>query len=161
MHKSFISVFSSANKFLMATFFMLAIYLAYDLLFVKQCQEIFMSHGDNAAGDESVVSKEVVANVKDYAYYSTMIAGKQIFAITSNSQENVPSEAAILDDEANNLTLVGIVEGQNMQAVIENKKTEKTSTLNKGDSLAGFTVVEITSKKVILDQNGKKVVFSL
>lgn len=136
---------------------MLAIYLAYDLAFTK----ITLSMGSNAVADEGVAQKEVAADIKDYAYYSNMIAGKQIFAVAANAQEGALAETAVLDDAARNLTLVGIVAGQKMQAVIENKKTEKTSTLNRGDSLEGFTVLEILSNKVILDQNGKKVTLSL
>ena len=138
-------------------FIILAVYLAYDLAFTK----ISLSMGSNVVADEGVARKEIAADVKDYEYYSNMIAGKQIFAVADNAQEGAVAETAVLDDAAKNLILVGILAGQKMQAVIENKKTEKTSTLNQGDRLEGFTVVEILSNKVILNQNGKKVTLSL
>ena len=53
--------------------------------------------------------------------------------------------------------LVGIVAGDNPQAIIEDKKAQKTYYLNKGQSFNGYVVEEILENKVVLDYEGKKI----
>lgn len=61
------------------------------------------------------------------------------------------------DDTAKNLILLGIVEGDEKQVVIEDKKKNKTFFLYKGDSLGEFRVYEIKAGSVTLDYKGEKI----
>lgn len=56
-----------------------------------------------------------------------------------------------------NFTVLGIITGEDNQAVIEDKDAGKTFFLYKGDSIGDYKVFEIKDNAVILDYNGEKV----
>ena len=56
-----------------------------------------------------------------------------------------------------NLTVLGIITGEDNQAVIEDKDAGKTFFLYKGDSIGDYKVFEIKDNAVILDYNGEKI----
>ena len=56
-----------------------------------------------------------------------------------------------------NLSLLGIITGDNNQAVIEDKTLKKTFFLYKGDSIGELKVYEIKNSVVILDYKGEKI----
>ena len=102
------------------------------------------------------VKIEPPSNIKDYSYYSNEISGKQIFGQAASVGESSSAVAAVLDDTADNFVLAGIVAGKSPQAIIQNKKNEKVYYLNKGDSLDGYIVEEISKNGVVLNNGGKK-----
>ena len=53
--------------------------------------------------------------------------------------------------------LLGIITGDEDQAVIEDKSGEKSYFLYKGDSFKDFTVYDIKESRVILDYRGEKI----
>lgn len=55
------------------------------------------------------------------------------------------------------LNLLGIVIGDNNQAIIEDKTLGKTFFLYKGDRIGEFKVEDIKSNRVILDYKGNKI----
>ncbi|MFC1508537.1 hypothetical protein ACFL60_02495 [Candidatus Omnitrophota bacterium] len=57
--------------------------------------------------------------------------------------------------------VLGIIEGENDQAIIEDKETDKTFFLYKGDRFKEFNVFDIKKGRVILDYKGEKVVLSI
>lgn len=56
-----------------------------------------------------------------------------------------------------NLNLLGIITGDNNQAIIEDKSLKKTFFLYKGDSLGELKVYDIKNSAVILDYKGEKI----
>lgn len=56
-----------------------------------------------------------------------------------------------------NLNLLGIITGENTQAVIEDKEKKKTFFLYQGDSFGEFTVYDIKDSEVILDYKDEKI----
>jgi len=58
---------------------------------------------------------------------------------------------------AKDLNLLGIVKGNDDQAIIEDKQSNKTFFLYRGDSIRDFKVLDIKEKKVILDYKGEKI----
>lgn len=67
-------------------------------------------------------------------------------------------EAAVPKKELTiDLNLLGIITGNENQAIIEDKKTNKTYFLYQGDSLEGFKVFSIGGTGVILDYKGEKI----
>lgn len=71
-----------------------------------------------------------------------------------------PSTAA--KDLAVRLTLMGIVDGDPAQAIIEDGQTKKTYFVTAGQPVAEGAVLEtVQSNRVILDLNGEKVALSL
>jgi len=69
--------------------------------------------------------------------------------------EKKPS--ASKEELSKGLTLLGIVTGDEDQAVIEDKGADKSYFLYKGDSFKDFTVYDIEDSKVILDYKGEKI----
>lgn len=60
------------------------------------------------------------------------------------------------EDMIKDLNLMGIITGDNNQAIIEDKKTSKTFFLYEGDILEEFKVYDIKESSVILDYKGEK-----
>lgn len=60
------------------------------------------------------------------------------------------------DELLRSMTLVGIISGDNPQAVIEDKAREKAYYLTVGQSLNGFTLEEIAEARVMLSFDGKR-----
>ena len=61
------------------------------------------------------------------------------------------------DELVKDLVLLGIITGDEDQAVIEDKSGEKSYFLYKGDSFKDFTVYDIKESRVILDYRGEKI----
>ena len=79
----------------------------------------------------------------------------QIF-ISSPTPETTAVSAVPETDLIKDINLVGIISGENPQAVIENKKTQKTYYLNKGQFIGEFQIEDIQEGKIILNYKGKK-----
>jgi len=56
-----------------------------------------------------------------------------------------------------NLNLLGIITGDNNQAIVEDKALKKTFFLYKGDSLGELKVYDIKDSAVILEYKGEKI----
>lgn len=69
--------------------------------------------------------------------------------------EQVPSVSK--EEIVKDLTLMGIITGDSDQAIIEDKKAEKTHFLYKGDTFGEFKVHDIKGSSVILDYKGEKI----
>jgi cell division protein FtsL len=67
-------------------------------------------------------------------------------------KEDVPKK-----DIAKDLTLLGIIEGEVNQAIIEDKEAKKTFFLYKGDTLGEFKIYDIKEGSVTLDYKGEKI----
>jgi len=153
------NILKSVNKYLMALLGILTVYLIYDISFVKPYKNVRTLIGKKGSVKEDTVNeikKEIPSNIKDYSYYLNEISGKQIFGQIASSGESTSAVAAVSDDTTDNFALAGIVAGKSPQAIVQNKKNEKIYYLNKGDSLDGYIVEEISKNKVILDHEGKK-----
>jgi len=84
-----------------------------------------------------------------------------------NAEEELPDISAInkgvnamkipRQENIANLNLLGIIKGDNTQAIIEDKNLKKTFFLYKGDSIGDLKVYDIKDNVVILDYNGEKI----
>ena len=90
----------------------------------------------------------------DHAAYSSVIGSRQIF---KGGEEAPPPEVVQSANIAGRFTLVGIMPGENPQAIIEDKETGKTYYLYKGTSFDGGIVQEIGSGRVVLECKGEKI----
>jgi len=75
--------------------------------------------------------------------------------------EEPPIKKISREDILGNLNLLGIITGDNNQAIIEDKTLKKTYFLYKGDSFGGLKVYDIKENVVILDYNGEKIELSI
>ena len=61
-----------------------------------------------------------------------------------------------MGDISERIGLVGIITGDKPQAIIEDKKAQKTYYMSKGQSFDGYVVEEIYDDKVIINYEGRK-----
>ncbi|MBU1912737.1 MAG: hypothetical protein KKB22_04305 [Candidatus Omnitrophica bacterium] len=71
--------------------------------------------------------------------------------------EEAPVKKISREKILGNLNLLGIIIGDNNQAIIEDKTLKKTYFLYKGDSFGDLKVYDIKESAVILDYKGEKI----
>ena len=102
---------------------------------------------------------------KPYANYADIISQHALFKAAAEEQkqpvvvDTLPQVSPL--ELLSNYYLAGVVSGQSPQAIIEDKKAQKTYFLGKGQSLGEFKIHDIMEGKVILDFKGQKLELSL
>jgi hypothetical protein len=71
--------------------------------------------------------------------------------------ENIEIKKISREEILGNLNLLGIITGDNNQAIIEDKTLKKTFFLYKGDLLGELKVYDIKDSVVILEYRGEKI----
>lgn len=94
-------------------------------------------------------------DVKPFEFYQQGTSNRQIFT-SSGAQENVNAASAVNTDIAKDINLVGILAGENPQAIIEDKKTLKTYYVTKGQFIGEMQVEDIQEGKIIINYKGRK-----
>ncbi|MFC1624072.1 type II secretion system protein N [Candidatus Omnitrophota bacterium] len=131
-------------------------YLIYDVAFPGQKEEL----GPRMDSMVDMESKEesLSLDIKDYSAYSEKIKRRDLFQapvrVTTKTAPSTP-------DLSSRFSLVGIMAGAEPQAIIEDKETQKTYYLYKGQSFNEVNVVEINRSKAILDYKGTKIILVL
>jgi type II secretory pathway component PulC len=92
---------------------------------------------------------------KPFEFYSEGIRNRRIFVSESAPVEEKTVSVADAD-LIKDLNLLGIVSGENPQAVIEDKKTKKTYYVNKGQFINELMIEDIQEGKVILNYKGQR-----
>jgi len=92
-------------------------------------------------------------SVRGIDSYLGPVLGKNIFAAREMEAQS-PTQVGVSD--LNSLQLVGIISGENPQAVIEDKKSQKSFYVSKGQSIGDFQVADILEGKVILSRQGRQ-----
>ncbi|MFA6217112.1 MAG: hypothetical protein WDL87_05620 [Candidatus Omnitrophota bacterium] len=104
-----------------------------------------------------IVQKPVISSspIKPLEYYQTGINNEQMFH-SQAALETSTSMASVNHDLLKDINLVGVIAGDNPQAIIEDKKTEKTYYVSKGQCIGELMVEEILDGKIILNHKGQK-----
>ncbi|MFA5143374.1 MAG: hypothetical protein WC522_04305 [Candidatus Omnitrophota bacterium] len=150
------------NRYLILVFAFLILYFVIDLAFVRPYKNVQLLVSKASGGGERKIlpsgTKEI-AVVKDYSSYASAAPSRVVFG----QYQAAPSGEAAISSGAmsDQIGLVGIIAGDNPQAIIEDKKAQKTYYLNKGQSFDGYVVEEISENKVTLDCEGKKIALFL
>lgn len=92
--------------------------------------------------------------IKPFEYYLEGVQGKQIFA-NAGSAAGQAGPVNLSLDLMKDLNLLGVITGENPQAIIEDKKAQKTYYVNKGQFIGELQVTDIQEGKVILTYNGQ------
>ena len=87
--------------------------------------------------------------------YSKTFAGQNMFG-PAPANKKTAAESSL-----SNLALVGILLGDNPQAILEDKTTQMIYYLSKNQTVSGMTVEDIQEKKVVLKYKGESVTFTL
>lgn len=105
---------------------------------------------------EIIKSKiEATEEIKPYEFYLEAAKGRQIFSSASGQELGQPASGVGLDS-IKDISLVGIISGENPQAIIEDKKTQKTYYVTKGQFIGEFQVEDIQEGKIIINYNGQR-----
>ncbi len=110
---------------------------------------------------EKIMGSEIESNkqeVKPYEFYLEGLKNRQIFGSSTLPETQAGASPAIntSPDLTKDMNLVGIVSGNNPQAIIEDKKAGKTYYETKGQSIGEFQVEDIQEGKVILDYHNQR-----
>lgn len=120
----------------------------------------------NPAKDEGSTSDldYKVKELKPFSYYSEIIGKRQLFKIIAAAESKEKSKAApnaASLDAIKNYSLLGVIGGENPQAIIEDKKTKQTIYLQKGQSLGELKVRDLQDGKIILESGGETAELSI
>jgi type II secretory pathway component PulC len=112
--------------------------------------------------DKIVGSKEAIKQeeVKPYDFYTQGIKSKQIFG-TATAQLTQESNVTVGANLIKDINLVGVISGDSPQAIIEDKKSQKTYYVTKGQLIGEFQVENIGDGKIILNYNGQRFELSI
>jgi len=100
--------------------------------------------------------------LKPLEFYLKGISEKQIFATASAGLGSSSTLKSLSDtDLLKEISLVGIIGGDDPQAAIEDKKIQKTYYLKEGQFIRQFQIKDIQDGKVILDYRGERFEFYL
>ncbi len=97
--------------------------------------------------------------VKPSEFYLKGITGRQVFKNSIASIDNVENARPLNNvpvDVTKDIKLIGIVQKDSPQAIIEDQKTQKTYYLNKGQFLGELQVEAIEEDKVIINFKDQK-----
>ena len=93
-------------------------------------------------------------------------AGHPLFVSPASSGSAAPAASVPLGEEAkalaSRLNVLGIVDGNPMQAIIEDSQSKKTYFVSVGQQVVeGLAVAEVRKDRVILELNGQRIELSL
>jgi len=146
----------AVNRYLLIILALLVLYFFADLVIVRPYRNVqaLISKASSAYGEKAAAgfaAEKDAAAVKDYPAYSP---GRTLFGPPTGGPAASEEAAGGVSETVG---LVGIIAGDNPQAIIEDKKAQKTYYLNKGQTFNGYVVEDIGDGKVTLDYEGRKI----
>ena len=157
-------ILKAFNKYMVIILAVAALYFIFDILLVSPSRNAasIISSSSASGARMPLAEKRMPIETKNYSYYSSRMAGKGVFRGSSYAQtESQDGQEPGGELSGGNLGLVGIVPGDNPQAIIEEKKNQKTYYLIKGQSVNGITIENISEDKVTLEYRGKRLTLVL
>lgn len=148
------------NKYMAIVVALMSLYFIWDILFVHASRRANSIIADFSvkAMPVPVPQRAAKAETMNYSFYSNKIAGKKIFAAGSSAgYELRDTTDTSSEQQENNIGLVGIIPGDKPQAIIEDKKSQKTYYLMKGQSISDISVEEIDKDQVTIEYKGKRI----
>lgn len=144
------------NRVLLIMFILVILYFIYDYFFVPSVK-IEQVLAEKIAAEE-ILKIEPVR--QPYSYYEKEIAGKNLFKQLTRelSEEEIEEEGIDMEEVVSNYSLLGIVSGDNPQAIIQDGQMNKTVFLSVGDNLGSITLTEILESegRVTLSYKGRE-----
>ncbi|MFH1621953.1 MAG: type II secretion system protein N [Candidatus Omnitrophota bacterium] len=138
---------------------LLAVFILSALLFIDS----FLRYPNFSKFSIPIKNNLKIAATKDkakpYEYYSQEISKRTLFNIKSPEfrAERVIPAGQTFKELIRELQLLGVVFGDNLQVIIEDKRLQKTYFLYPGDYLGEIKVEEVYPDRVILEFNGERV----
>lgn len=143
----------NTQKIIVIIFFLSCVYLLLSLIYpLIGLRQI---HLPKVTPDKITEAKtEAKEEIKPYEFYAEGIKNRQIFGSTPGQQAS-QRVSGVNVDLAKDINLVGIISGENPQAIIEDKKTQKTYYVTKGQFIGEIQVEDIQEGKIILNYMGE------
>lgn len=92
---------------------------------------------------------------KPFEFYIDGVGARQVFG-GADKGGTALSQAAAGVNVADDINLVGIISGENPQAIVEDKKSQKTYYLSRGQLIGDLKVDDIGDGKIIVERLGQK-----
>lgn len=145
------------NKVLAVIAVLVLIYLSVDFVFRRL--EINQIIKKISAAKKWSFKEGPPAEIRPFLYYLEMVQRRDIFTpvVLKGSGPTDSEVKKMLEALTADLKLVGIAWGEIPEAIIEDKKANKTYFLKTGDMLNSLKVDAISKDKVTFDANGEKV----
>lgn len=107
---------------------------------------------------KEIKEEESKPESKPSSFYQEQITEHKIFGPSPTQTTTAPQELADSKgvETIKDFNLLGIISGENPQAIIEDKKTQKTYFLRQGESIGEFQLELIGDGKVTLNFYGQK-----
>lgn len=112
-----------------------------------------------AEADTKLQRGPTLSYVPNYIFYSKKIGQKELFSPPFIKETKIIKTEDF--DISKRFNLVGIIEGDEPQAIIEDTQMRKTHYLNRGQSFSGVIVEEIGDGRVVLHYKGKEITLVL
>ncbi|NQT06340.1 MAG: hypothetical protein HQ575_02260 [Candidatus Omnitrophica bacterium] len=141
------------NMVLFSSLIIIILYLAIDIF-------IFSSDAVPAqaytAKDPSHAVRQEKREIEPLSHYSKDINAKDLFRPLAQNDAGGTKPVVPAEDVMSNLSLLGVVSGENPQAIIENKKQKKTIFLKKGQTSGDLKLKEIEADSVTVIYRGEE-----
>ena len=135
------------HRFLLLFLLLLGGYFLFDLIIFRPCEILVEIPGVL----EEMPEAEPVTPLQPFEFYTKEIGKRELFTPLIPKEEGKPEPVVTLKDLAANLSLIGIIESDSrLQAIVEDRKQQKTYFLYKGDSIGEIEVKDVLEGKVIL-----------
>ncbi len=146
-----------AKRAILSAAFMLALCffiatLAYSLFGLRN---VPMPSVNTVKGMTSNAAAVASTRIKPLESYLQSVGAHSLFSAQMSSQ-SVAAAANVNINLSEEINLVGIIMGDAPQAVIEDKKNQKTYYVNKGQFVGDKQIDDIQSGKVIIQYNGQR-----
>lgn len=150
-HKAWPSL--SVNQIIIIVFIISVICLAaafiYPMIVLKEVK--LPAYVPEKVGSDNKNTKE---EVRPYSFYLQGLQGRQVFSAAASQESEIATNVGV--DLMKDLSLVGIIAGDKPQAIIEDKKNQKSFYVNKGQFIREFKIEDIQEGKVTLSYNGQR-----
>ncbi|NQT47011.1 MAG: hypothetical protein HQ593_06035 [Candidatus Omnitrophica bacterium] len=147
------------NSIFTAFFILAALSLIYNIamgFFIEEKVESFIAGKTADRITRAPVVDTTLFEEKPKSYYLEEMQGRDLFRAPF-FQDGEGSRIDDLQEKIKSFSLLGVVAGEDPQAIIEDKEAAKTYFLKKGESFNGVRVLEIFEGKAILDINGEEI----
>lgn len=152
--------FKVINSGLVAVLVIIIVFFTFDII-TSKLKPPSMVQGEHRQQQAARPAAEDINRQQTAAPFSTYadVGNRELFKpLKSEIQDKATSQRASesAQDKLKDLSLIGIIAGEKPQAVIEDRKIQKTYFLYKGQNVNQLTVEDILRDRVIFDFEGEK-----
>lgn len=149
--KSYLFNIKFINQVLMGVSLVLSIYLIFDFIKGKPNLNQVYAYSQQVSRAPKIKPADLEGKILNLSDILSQIDKRDIFHfIPIKKEEKVPPAKEVFNSLVSNLKLVGIIWGKSPQAMIEDKKENKTWLINPGDKIGEIIVRQILRDRVIL-----------